>query len=94
MNYTFSSDQLGCDIDVQLETRIYGSVDPYLVVTEVLNEKGDNLLRSEVNYVRVIASAILYEAEMNDWWCDQMISEWRADGPAQKADRDRDEAVQ
>lgn len=75
MYYCFTCPELKLDIEVDLETRVYGSVDPYVIVTGVYGESGDNLLDSSDPLLKAIAQAIMLDAESDKDFCDSAVRE-------------------
>jgi len=75
MYYCLTNNELKLDIEVELETKVYGSVDPHVVVVGVYGKSGDNLLDSSDPLLLAIARAVMLEAESDDDFCDQCIRE-------------------
>lgn len=75
MYYCLTVEELKLDIEVDLEVRVYGSVDPHVVVVGVYGKSGDNLLDSSDPLLLAIARAVMLEVESDDDFCDQCIRE-------------------
>ena len=75
--YCFAEQELNLDIEVGVETHVYGSVDPQVIVVGVYGESGENLLRSEEPHLQAIAHKILREAESDSDWLDRVIRDVR-----------------
>lgn len=73
--YCLTNNELKLDIEVDLEVRVYGSVDPHVVVVGVYGESGDNLLNSSDPLLLAIARAVMLEAEEDDDFRIQCIEE-------------------